>query len=120
MEEENHALLQSEVPDTGQQDTPHLLMLSSHAAQGSYSAATFSLLVTIGGRKGIALVDSGSTNTFMGYSFASKAQCPIISTVSRKVKVAGGGHLESAAIVTPTTYFIQNNEFQNEFKLLPL
>jgi hypothetical protein len=120
MEEENHSLLQTEITDTGQQDTPQLLFISSHAAQGSCSAATFSLLVTIGGRKGIALVDSGSTDTFMNYSFASRINCNIISTTSRRVKVIGGGFLDSDAIISPTTYLIQNHSFTNEFKLLKL
>jgi hypothetical protein len=31
MEEENHSLLQTEITDTGQQDTPQLLFISSHA-----------------------------------------------------------------------------------------
>jgi hypothetical protein len=118
MEEENHSLLQIGVTKLEQQ-TPQLLMISSHAAQGTYSIATFSLLVNIGGRKGIALVDSGSTDTFIDYT-ACKTNCIMSSIASRKVKIAGGGHLEFAGIVTSTPYFIQNTSFSNEFKLLQL
>jgi hypothetical protein len=62
-------------------------MISALAVQGTSSTGTFSLIVSIGGKKGIALVDSGSTDTFMDYFFASKLHCDIISTDSRKVRV---------------------------------
>jgi hypothetical protein len=45
MEEENHSLLQSELLDTDKQETPQLLLLSSHAAHVTSSAATFCLWV---------------------------------------------------------------------------
>jgi hypothetical protein len=70
METENHVLLQAEVTDLGQQQTPQLLLLSAHAANGTSSPATFSVVVIIGGQRGISLVDSGTTDTFMDYSFA--------------------------------------------------
>jgi hypothetical protein len=90
MEEENHVLLQaeSEEPMTDQQ--PQLLMISAHAVKGTSSTSTFSLLVNIGGQKGDALVDSGSTDSFIDYTFASKTNCSILSTTSMKVKVARG------------------------------
>jgi hypothetical protein len=72
MEDENHVLLQAEVSNTEQQQPPQLLMISTHAATGASSAATFSLMVHIAGKRGIALVDSGSTDTFLVYSFASQ------------------------------------------------
>jgi hypothetical protein len=63
-------------------------------------------------------VDSGSTNTFLYYTFASKINCDIVSTASRRFKVAGGGHLDSCAITKSTSYFIQNEAFSADFKLL--
>jgi hypothetical protein len=120
MEEQNHILLQTEITDQDKQQQPQLLMISSHGAQGTSSAATFSVLVTIGGIKGLALVDSGSTNTFMEYTFASKINCSITATSSQWVKIAGGGHLDSSAKIDAISYFIQNEAFANEFKLLQL
>lgn len=46
--------------------------LSAHAAEGTTSIATFSLLITIGGHQTVALVDSGSSHTFMDYNLLSK------------------------------------------------
>jgi hypothetical protein len=65
-------------------------------------------------------VDSGSIDTFTDYSFASKTNCLILLTAPRTIKVAGGGHLDTSAITESITYLIQNEAFQNEFKLLPL
>jgi hypothetical protein len=72
MEEENHVLLQTEISDTETPQQPQLLMISSYAANGTTSTVTFSVVVFIGGKRGIALIDSGSTDTFMDYTFSSK------------------------------------------------
>jgi hypothetical protein len=111
MEEENHVLLQIDTPEAPADPYPQLLMLSSIAASGIQSAATFSVLIQIGGRKGVALVDSGSTDSFIDYTFASKTNYIILSTTSLKVKVAGGGYLDTCAITTPTSYTIQQQGF---------
>jgi hypothetical protein len=66
------------------------------------------------------LVDSGSTDTFLGYSFASQSQLSMISTPSRVVKVAGGGTLNSTATTCLVHYSIQKESFASEFKLLQL
>jgi hypothetical protein len=95
-------------------------MISSHAAQGISSNVTFSVIVNIAGKRGLALVDSGSTDTFMDYTFASKRSCPIISTASKQLKVAAGGFLDSIAFIHSTVYQIQNITFCNAFTLLEL
>jgi hypothetical protein len=120
MEQSNHTLLQAELTETETPNTPQLLMISLHAVQGTTSAATFSVVVVIGGKRGLALIDSGNTDTFMDYAFASKCNCQIIIIASKKVKVAGGAQLDSCAITRSTTYFIQQETFSNEFKLLQL
>jgi hypothetical protein len=120
MEEENHVLLQTELVEQRQEQPPQLLMISTHAVNGTISAATFSLLITIVGKQGVALVDSGNTDSFMDSSFASKTSCSLMATNSHKVKVAGGGHLDICAITTPTSYLIQQHSSQGQFKLLQL
>jgi hypothetical protein len=120
MEQENHVLLQVEDTPPDQNQPPQLLLISSHAAQGSSFAATFSLIVFIGGKRGLALVDSGSTDTFLDYTFASKLNCPIQTTEPRQIKVAGGGYLNSSAVISSTAYVIQDEVFHSDFKLLKL
>jgi hypothetical protein len=51
------------------------------------------LPVITGGRQAVALVDSGSSNTFIDYDFAVKLNLPMRNTEARKVVVAGGGTL---------------------------
>jgi hypothetical protein len=77
-------------------------------------------LVLIGGKQGVALVDSGSTDSFIDYTFASKIRCAIVSTAPLKVKVAGGGYLDTSATTTPTPYIIQQWRVCGKFKLLQL
>jgi hypothetical protein len=90
MEDENHVLLQAEVTDPPDQQTPQLLLISAHATHGTSSTAIFSLIVTVGGKRGVTLVDSGSTGSFMDYTFASQISCPIKTTTSRKVRLLVG------------------------------
>jgi hypothetical protein len=120
MEDENHVLLQAETSEPAMQQPPQLLLISSHVVNGTSSAATFSLVIIIGGKRGVALVDSGSTDTFIDYSFASQCHCPIISTKSRAIKVAGGGTLDSNATTGSVQYTIQKEAFTGEFKMLVL
>jgi hypothetical protein len=79
MELDNHILLHPKVTPPDNTEPPQLLMISNQAVQGTTSVGTFSLVVSLGGKKGIALVDSGSIDTFMDYFFASKLHYNIIS-----------------------------------------
>jgi hypothetical protein len=88
MEEENHILLQPGTPETETQQQPQLLVISSYAANGSSSPVTFSLIVLVGGKRGLASVDNGNTDTFLDYIFARKINCGVVSTASKRVKVA--------------------------------
>jgi hypothetical protein len=50
MEKLNHTLLQPDPTNTTDQDTPQLLMISFHVVQRTCSAATFLLIVPVGGK----------------------------------------------------------------------
>jgi hypothetical protein len=120
MENKNHSLLQAQVTEIDPKP-PQLLLISSHAAKGTSSASTFSAILLIGGKKGVALVDNGSTDTFMDYTFASKLNCAIHSALPPKVAVArGGGYLDTSATIATIAYSIQKENFSNSFKPLQL
>jgi hypothetical protein len=68
----------------------------------------------------VALVDSGSSHTFMNYKFAIAANCHLRTTSARKIAVAGGGHLTSTATVPHLSYNIQDHSFTSTFQVLPL
>ena len=68
----------------------------------------------------MALVDTGSTHTFMDLKFSTKIQCTTVTNSMETVKVAGGGELQSGAHIPATPYTIQTHQFNNSFKILPL
>jgi predicted aspartyl protease len=58
------------------------------------------MLVTIGGKQGIALVDTGSSHTLMDLKFSTKINCTTTTTKSLEaVLVAGGGKLQTGATI---------------------
>jgi hypothetical protein len=121
MEEENHVLLQAETTKPTSDPPPQLLMILTHAAKGSSSPATFSTLIQIGGITGVALIDSGSTDSFIDYTFTSKSICSIVTATPMKVKVAwGGGYLDLCRKTRPTPYFIYHEHFFGQFRLMKL
>lgn len=58
----------------------------------------------------MALVDSGSTNTFIHSKFASTTACPMYPVPSIKVKVAGGGLLTSDTVILNCPFTVENHD----------
>jgi hypothetical protein len=81
---------------------------------------TLSVLAKFGGHQAVALIDSGSTTTFLDSEFVKKANLQIKSTVAQTVLVAGGGELISDGIVPLCKFKIQDTNFQQDCKILPL
>ena len=65
---------------------------------------TFSVKVTVGGQTGIALIDTGSSSTFIDLYLAVTTTCHIQKKKSAKIAVAGGGQLTSGAIIADTAF----------------
>ncbi|KAE8814257.1 hypothetical protein D1007_08315 [Hordeum vulgare] len=95
-------------------------MTLSAQAMKSDDVNTISLLVQIGGKQGIALVDSGSNSTFISLKFSLSTNCTILKDTSRAVAVAGGGTLWSGSYVPPTTFIARNTKFTQQFRVLDL
>jgi hypothetical protein len=85
------------VQDNGQKEK--LMSISLTAMEGIQGDDIIFLCVVIGGVNAIALVDSGSSNTFIDYDFAVKLNLPMRNTTTRTVTVAGGGTLVPDTIV---------------------
>ena len=81
-------------------------MTISAQAMRSDNSNTISILVNIGGKQGIALVDSGSNSTFISLQFALQTSCTILKDATRAVTVAGGGILWSGSYVPTTTFTV--------------
>jgi hypothetical protein len=96
------------------------MQISLQAIHGKNSISAFTVKVHIGGKVGTALVDSGSSHTFIGLKFATKTSCTTALNPMEIVKVAGGGELQSGSHIPETQYQIQGHKFSNLFKILPL
>jgi hypothetical protein len=107
-------------PATSPTEAEQLMQISLQAIKGKSSKNTFTLSVMVGGKRAIALADTGSTHTFMDLKFSTKINCTTVSNSLAKVVVAGGGELHTGAHVDSLSYTIQGHNFQNSFKILPL
>lgn len=108
-----------EPPESSPTVHNHMMQISLQAAKGNSSTNTFTLRINIGGKRALALVDTGSTHTFMDLKFSTKIHCHTISTLE-KVLVAGGGELHTGSHTTDMEYTVQGHKFRNAFKIIPL
>lgn len=96
------------------------MQISTQAAQGMCGSNTFSLIAHVKGRRAVALVDNGSTNSFMNYDFAIKSGCEILEAGNRRILVAGGGMISSSTKAGQLSYTVQGHPFERVFQLIPL
>lgn len=90
-----------------------------HAMQGGHTPKyTFTLSVKIGDVTASALVDSGSTTTFMNPKFATLAKCTLIPSKKLRVTVANGGYLWTEFSCVDCQYDIQGVTFASDFRIL--
>jgi hypothetical protein len=97
-----------------------LMNISSAAYNGIPIDSTIPLLLAIKGAQALALADTGSTNTLLDYKFAVEHNIAMEAVQARKVTVAGGGTLISEAIARNCTFFIDNQPFTIDFRILQL
>lgn len=114
---------QEEVIETEQQEQQSAdenSMQISLQAMSSSRVSTLSVLVTVGGKQAVTLVDSGSNSTFMNLKFALTTTCSIVKDKSRAVAIAGGGVLWSGAYIPATKFQMGKEEFEHPFRILDL
>lgn len=97
-----------------------LLQISLLALKGVPTVATFSVIISIKGKRGVALIDSGSSHTFIDLKFATSAQCITLNNELQRVTVAGGGVLYTGAHLSNCEYNIQGEKFMGTSKVLKL
>jgi hypothetical protein len=83
------------------------MLLSVEALHGIPGEGTLAVQFQIGNRKAVALIDSGSTNTFMDKKFALSNQINLIPVPHKKVLVAGGGELISDFILPQLKFSLE-------------
>jgi hypothetical protein len=96
------------------------IAISLHALIGLSSAKTLQLMITIAGIELQALVDSGSTHTFIHDSVAHRLGLQVTLQPGLSVKVASGERLQSYDPCRATTLTIQDEQFVMDCYTLPL
>jgi hypothetical protein len=92
-----------------------------HALSGTSShAKTFPLFIHIGNHKLVALVDSGSTSSFIDPTIIDKVHIEVDNHEPVQVTVANGNTLWTHAITQKCFYSIQGHDFTSEFRVLEL
>jgi hypothetical protein len=92
-----------------------------HALSGTSShASTFPLFLHVGKMKLVALVDSGSTTSFIDPAVIEKSSITISNHDPEQVTVANGSVLWTHAMTTSCSYYIQGHDFNSAFKVLEL
>jgi predicted aspartyl protease len=95
--------------------------LSMHAVQGTSSKVnTFVLQVCIGKLKATALVDTGSTGTFIDSKFAICNNIPLSSASKLVVLAANGQEMLSTSQCKDCSYSIQGKDFTTDFRVISL
>lgn len=115
---EQEEVIETEQPEQTQNEE-NCMHISLQAMSAS-TVSTLSVLINIGGKQAVALVDSGSNSTFMSLKFALTTSYSIIKDQSRTVTVAGGGILWSSSHVPETTFHMGKEEFTHSFRVLDL
>jgi hypothetical protein len=119
-EEEEVTAEQQQQAEEHFHNSGQLMSISGQAIDSTTPPTTPCVLITIGGKRTVALLDSGSTSTFIDQAFAIKANCHLCSATPQEVHVAGGGTLSSNSIVPDFSFTIGKHQFTHQFSALTL
>jgi hypothetical protein len=111
---------QQEVADALLAQPAQLMSISSTVAAGIPITTLPCVVVSVNGKRTIALLDSGSTATFIDQRFTLKANCNLSTASARDVQVAGGGVLTSSSEVQDYTFAVGKHKFTHSFRALHL
>jgi hypothetical protein len=106
--------------DMDEEDVTEDLGISLHALTGINIGDTMKLQVTINGSMLVALVDSGSTHTFIREAVASQIGLQVAPRSGLSVKVANGDRVTSKGVCPKQLVSIEDEEFDLNCYILPL
>lgn len=101
-------------------DDADTVSISLHALTGITAADTLKLRVRVAGADLVALVDTGSTHTFISTDIASKLGLHATPRPGLSVKVANGERVASGGLCASTDVLIANEQFAIDCYMLPL
>lgn len=77
------------------------------------------VIISLNGKRAVALLDSGSSSSFINEQFALKANCHL-PVKPRRIDVARGGTLISTAVVPHCPFHMAKLPLEHSFRVLNL
>lgn len=111
-------LLQEQDDKTEEQE--QVMFISAFATGQQIAVKTPTVVIHINGKRAVALLDSGSSCSFINQEFAVKANCQLIPVKPRTIAVAGGSKLLSTAVVPNCEFQLAKVKLKHNFRTLPL
>lgn len=106
--------------DEGVGENNDHVKISLHALTCIRTGQTMRLHVEIGGKKLVALVDSGSTHTFLAETVAQRLGLSRTPRPGMSVTVANGDRMTSSGICTNARIVIDQEKFFTDYYVIPL
>jgi hypothetical protein len=113
-------LLELDTPEPLEQLDDTSPLISLHAIIGIVAAETMKLLVTIASAPITALVDTGSTHSFISTETACRLHLEPLFRPGLQVTVANGDRVASAGVCPNVKFFIGSEEFVLDLFVIPL
>lgn len=116
---DNEEIEQHEQPENTEEGE-QAMFISTHALGHQLAVPTPTVIICINGKRAVALLDSGSTSSFINQDFAIKANCQLLPVKQRTIAVAAGGRLLSAAVVPNCEFQLAKLKLHHNFRVLTL
>ncbi|XP_073355335.1 uncharacterized protein [Aegilops tauschii subsp. strangulata] len=111
---------QQEVVEEGTEQQEQAMFVCAHAMGQQLAVHSPTVIVHVNGKRAVALLDTGSSISFISEQFAIKSNCQFLPVRPRKVSVAGGGLLLSAVVVPNCVFQLAKLKLEHSFRILNL
>jgi hypothetical protein len=95
-------------------------VFSLHAVAGVPIADTIQLAVTVGGASLLALLDSGSTHSFIGEDAAHRTRLPVQAKPRMTATVANGERVPCPGVIRNAPFSVADTSFSTDLFVMPL
>jgi hypothetical protein len=109
-----------EAPETENTMDTESPVFSLHAVVGVPIADTIQLAVTVGGASLLALLDSGSTHSFIGEDTAQRTRLPVQARPRMTATVANGERVPCPGVIRNAPFSVADTAFSIDLFVMPL
>lgn len=102
------------------EENEQAMFISAFAMGNQLAVPTPTVVIHINGKRAVALLDSGSTSSFINQDLAVKASCQLLPVKPRTIVVAGGSKLLSTSVVPNCEFQMAKLKLSHNFKVLNL